>query len=350
MWEWSQSLPKRSYRLTANWLRLGDLADESLARRYPGAESVSAPVTEERFRFRGYSDGESVDDLFLTFVLIDDRWLIAEDTDFDDVGLQTARHLWDFGPVQEQRSNHFLLLRRTCGNSPCDALGGAWLGLAEEALARVDDAWPVPWRRRLLIEVPADQAELARLIQATFDTENFVAFAYSNIDTTDGFRYTGTFLIVNSEQIVGRAQESLLSIAAHELLHAATRGSSGAFVPTFIEEGLAEYAGHQGSAGALGFLDSEVAAGRFDGELPRDYEFSAGSGTDIFRSYQKAYSAVRFFIRRWGERKFVRFYLRLGRADAAPGTIHHRVDDALRATIGIGLGAFEKQWAVSIAR
>jgi hypothetical protein len=124
---------------------------------------------------------------------------------------------------------------------------------------------------------------------------------------------------------------------------------SGPFVPAFVEEGIAEYVRHEGNAGGLEFLESEAASGRFDGRLPEDYQFTVGAGIDIFRSYQESYSAVRFFIRRWGLRAFTRFYRLLGRQRIGPGTAEYHVDRALRVTIGLDMDEFERAWASSIS-
>ena len=91
-----------------------------------------------------------------------------------------------------------------------------------------------------------------------------------------------------------------------------------------------------------------MQAGRFDGRLPEDFRFLIGSGTDVFRSYQKAYSAATFLAERWGHRKLVRLYRRIGEIEVAPGTAEYHVDRALRKTIGMGLDNFERSWAVSI--
>jgi hypothetical protein len=98
----------------------------------------------------------------------------------------------------------------------------------------------------------------------------------------------------------------------------------------------------------LSFFDAEVAAGVFSGRLPVDYEFTVGSGTEIFRSYQESQSAVRYFIDRWGLREFVRLYRDLGRTRVAAGTARYQVDRALREVTGLGYEEFERAWADSI--
>jgi hypothetical protein len=154
--------------------------------------------------------------------------------------------------------------------------------------------------------------------------------------------------LLNWSQLAFRSSESILSVLAHELLHVATRDSSGPFVPVFVDEGIADYAGYDADPESLSFFDGQVEAGAFDRLLPQDFEFVTGSGTDIFTSYQEAQSAVRFFIERYGLARFTAFYRRLGRARVVAGTARYHLDRAFRATTGSGLRDFERAWASSI--
>jgi hypothetical protein len=301
-------------------------------------------LTHERYTIRGFDTDPAVEDVFYTFVLRDDDWFIASDTDLDSVGLLSVRHPWDLGPLDTARSEHFLGLAPPCdGACPLDDL----LPLAEEALDRLDEVWTVQWPRKVVLVVPHSDESLKRMLQATFDPANFVAFAYSTIDPVDG-RYTGHRIIVNPPVIAGRGPEEVLTILTHELLHVATRGISGPFVPLFIDEGLAEVAGYGESPTALAYFDSIVGGGAFDRKLPQDFQFSTGTGNDIYLSYQEAQSAIRYFIDRWGIDRFRKFYERVGNTRVSAGLASWHVERALRRTLGLGLRGFEKAWAASI--
>jgi hypothetical protein len=349
LFRWAAAVPFGSYRLVARWDRYGDLARASDLDRYPGAEAVSLPVTEERFRIGAYDDRPVVGEVFFTFVKEDGRWLVAEDSDLERVGLASARHLWDFGPVATERSAHFIVLKHPCGsNIGCLSSSRDVLPLAERALRRVDLYWRAPWHKRVVIVVPTTLRALAAMLQTTYDLDNFVAFATAAVDVDEGFDYVGERILFNPESIAHRPEDQVLTILSHELTHVATRPHSGPFVPVFVEEGIADYIGHDADAAALQFFDALVAEGGFDGRLPGDIEFQIGSGTDIYTSYQEAHSATRFFVERWGFARLERFYKEVGRPAVAPGTTRYHVDRALRATIGIGLHAFERAWADSI--
>ena len=348
LFRWLGDVPLESYELTVAWDRFGDLTRPKDLDRYPTSDAVMIPVTEERYQIRGFDPKPAAEDLFYTFVRQDGEWLIAEDDDVSDLALYSARHLWDFGPIEQHESEHFLLLAHPCKRDGGCLQDGPFLELAEEGMRTIERYWPVRWHRRTVVLVPKSGAELQRMIQSTFDLNNFVAFAYSTVDLADGLDYTGHRIIPNPKALEGRSNESVGQILAHEMLHIATRDHAGPFVPIFVDEGFADYAGNDADPGALAFFNSEVAAGLFSGAIPEDFEFTIGDGTDIYRSYQEAQSAVRFFVDRWGLDAFVRFYRKLGRLEIVTGTTRYHVDRALKQTAGVDYETFQRMWADSI--
>ncbi|MEA2434413.1 MAG: hypothetical protein QOG54_1870 [Actinomycetota bacterium] len=346
-----RDVPFSDYQLEAAWDRFGDLARPSDVEKYKDADEVFIPVTEEHYKIADYDPESAAEDLFYTFVKRNGEWLIAEDTDLDDFTFYTARHLWDSGPLYTDKSDHFLLFAHPCSaqvTQGCLAVGSDFLSLAEAGLATLERYWTAPWQDKVVVLVPGSIDELERMIQSTFDLDNFVAFAYSTIDLDHGFDYTGNRIIPNPNEFQGRAGSSVQEILTHELLHVATRASSGPFIPIFVEEGFADYVGHDADPGALAFFNNDVASGLFDGRLPEDYQFTVGSGTDIYRSYQKSHSAVRFFIGTYGLEAFQRFYRSLGHVEIAAGTVRYHLERALRRTTGLDLDGFQDAWASSI--
>ena len=341
-------VPLRSYRYTVAWERMGDLARPSDIARYPDADRVVIPVTEERYRIEGFDPEEAVEDTYFTFIEQDGAWLIAEDTDLDDLTLFSGRHLWDFGSLETEKSEHFVLYKHPC-TGDCVSDDHDYLGLAEQGLQRVHRYWTGPWRGRVVILVPDTEEELARMIQSTFDLENFVAFAYSTVDLSDGIDYTGHRILLNPDAFQGRSSATVLEIMAHELLHVATRESAGPFIPIFVDEGVADYIGNDADPAALAFFNSELSQGLFSGALPEDFEFTVGSGTDIYRSYQESQSAVSFFADRWGVPALVRFYRDLGRTRIAAGTVEYHLSRSLKKITGLDMDEFERAWADSLS-
>lgn len=331
-------LPIAGYSLRLRLDRLGELTRERDRARY-GVPVVVASV-EERFAIEGFDERPASNDLFYTFVLRDGRWAIASDADLDDLGLFTTRQPWDFGPIDVRSSDHFLMVVHPDKAAEAPDL----LRQAEEALADVDRVWRRPWSKRVPIFVPSTKRELEKMLAATFDVTNFVAFAVASVEREGGFAFTGNRIVLNPDNFLRRTPSSRHQILAHELFHVATRGAGGPFVANFVEEGFAELAGPAGGGGTA-FLDGRIRAGRFDRKLPQDLDFTSGDGSEIFLAYQKALSAFSYLRQRYGIEAVNRFYETFGAARVEPGTSRYHLDRSLQEAFGVSTADFERDWA-----
>lgn len=318
-----------------------ELTREKDRRKY-GGRVIVAPV-KERYVLDGYDERPAIRELILTFVKQGQQWRIASDTDTEDLGEFTDRDLWEFGDIVTRTSAHFILLLHP------EEASFAWelLASAEAALPAVDQVWKSEWSKKTPILVPSTKAELERLIEATFDVSNFVAFATSGLDREDedAWDVIGTRIILNRQNFLRHNQQVRTRILTHELVHVATRGATGPFVPVFAEEGLAELSGTL----ATPILDRKIRDGRFDRRLPEDWEFTAGEGGDILNSYQEAVSALVFMKDKFGIESVNRFYLALGQVRLEPGTLEYRLGRAFQEALGITFPDFESQWASAAA-
>jgi hypothetical protein len=348
MFRWLQAVPIESYSLEVRWDALGDLIRPSHRRRYEGAEDVALPLTEERYRVRGFDTSDAVENLFYTFVKRDGSWRIASDTDLDDLGITSARHMWDFGPLDIQREGRFLFVTHACrGQRPCSRVPEELPRLAQAGFDRVDRYWE-DWDRRVIVKIPATEQQLVRMLQVTFDIENFVAFTYSTLDTAEGVEFTAPRIVFNEEALATRSAPSVVEVLAHELVHVGTRPAAGAFIPVFIEEGFAEHIAAEGRPGARGFLAESLRTGLVDARLPEDYEFLVGDAAEVLGQYRKGQSAVDYFGERWGMDTFRDFYRDLGGRRLEAGTARYHLTDALKEHTGLGFAGFQRAWASSI--
>jgi len=332
-----ESLPLAAYELEADWGALGDLARAQDAGRYQGEDSVAIPLTHERYRISGYDKRLVHQDLYLTFLEVDGRWSIGGDDDLEDLGLYSARNVWDFSGVRTTSSKHFLALEPDDGPSSGDAL----VQIAETSLAGVDRYWTRPWHRKVPLLAPGSSEDLARIIQSTYPVENYLAFAFwtGGADQNPGVR-----VIVNPDRFAFASD--VYGVLTHELTHVAALYSRGSFTPSSLDEGLAQYIGEQGDPAAIAGADAAARSARPG--LPENYEFFVGDGATVFDTYQRSLSAVAYFIDRYGFRRFQRFYVTLGRATRVPGTFRYQFDHALEETIGLDRREFERAWASSI--
>lgn len=292
---------------------------------------------EERYRVRGFDRRAVVEDLYLTFIPRGAGWLIASDDDLADLALYTGRKLWEFGPIETQRSEHFLYVSHEDLRSAAPRI----LAAAERALEELDRVWPLDWPRRVVLLAPSNTDQLRRILQATFDLDVFVAFAYSSVDRARDYRLAGHRVIFNWENFSQYPDEVQQTILVHELLHVATREVTGPMVPAFLDEGLAEWV----SDGNTDQLSPRVDAGTFDRRVPRDFEFITGSDESILLSYDESYSAALYAVRRYGIDAVARMYRLAGGVRLEPGTPFHHVDRAMRDVFDTDLETFQEGWA-----
>lgn len=335
------TLPLAEYTLELAIDENGEFTREKDAGRY-GA-SVLVTSVEERIRLEGFDATASLSVLHLTFVQREGGWLVASDSDLDDLGFYSSRHLWDFGDIRIATSAHFLLVFH-----PEEArFATELLDGAEAALADVERAWARPWSQKVPIMVPTTRQELERMLGATFDVSDFVAFAVASVDSDEGYVPAGPRIFLNRANFLRHSAGSRRAIFAHELLHVATRPSSGPFVPVWLEEGLAQLTESSGTPDLTAFM-RRVRGGKFDGKLPADLEFVSGGGDEIFATYQEALSAVSYLRDRFGLEKLNAFYERFGGARIEPGTADYHADSAMREVLGLSLEQFQTEWAAAV--
>lgn len=330
-------LPLSDYRLEVDPSAYGDLARPSDLRRYEGADRVVLPLTIERYRLRD-SDPEPVPrDLYLTFVQRDGPWRIEGDTDLEDVGFYSARAPWDLGPIEVIATKDLLVVSGACRT--CRSAERS-IDLAGPVLTQVRSWWePLP-KGRVVMFIPRDGADLARMIEATYPVDNYVAFAFW---TGGEGEHPGPRIIVHPEGLEGASTDRVRSILTHEIFHVVALPSSGPFIPRWIEEGFSQYVQYDGSADVIAVADAVS-----DGALPEDVAFFSGSQSEIIHAYRESLSATRYLVSRWGWDRARELYLRLGRRGIEPGTARFHLDRTMRSVLGVGLGRFERLWASSI--
>jgi hypothetical protein len=327
-----RTVPLASFDLQARDDSTGDLST-GLTGRYGNAR-VFLPETRMVYRIAGYDERDAVDNLWYTYVERDGKWFVGGDTDLEDVGLLTARGLWDFGPVQVQRTDHFIIM-----SHPAQAQRAASLiGIAEDAATALTSRWDQPWPGKVPMVLPASIDELAKLLQSTFDLTKFVAFVVYQPIRDDGWVTTAPRLYVQDTNLSRYTRDFQLSTLTHELDHAAVAPFAGPAIPAWVHEGVADWV-------ATGGATNERKPKGSDNLLPRDYQFTTGSGGDIVRSYAESRSAMSYLAARFGAGAPSRFIKTLGDLGPVPGSVDANVDATLRKLFGIGFDQFQTGWA-----
>lgn len=340
LFERLSDLPLAGLSLSVDLEAYGDLARPSDEKRYPKADEITIPLTEERYRLDGYDRAAVIQDAYFTFVREGDRWFIGNDSDLDDLALYSQKNPWDLSEVALTAGRRILVVSSGCGGAPCPG-AGPLVATAEAAIERVDSFWDRPWNKRVPVFAPDDPGDLAEIIQATFPIDNYVAFAFW---TGGAGKSEGARIIADPSDFAASSAERVFSVLAHEFTHVATLPYRGSFMPRFLDEGFAQIVQYGGPSS---ILDSAVGAAGSVG-LPEDYEFFIGDAAGVQLVYRESFSAASFIAEEWGPDALTRLYRRVGRAGVGPGTADHHVNEAFRRVLGSDIAAFEEAWASSI--
>jgi hypothetical protein len=315
--------------------RLGDLTTDRVRGAHDDQVRVVA-VLEEHTLAGQDGDGPARHRHTLTFV-DDDGWRLADDQGGRRLGRSEPTHLWDLGPVTTTEQGPVLALHHP------DAPGVSDL-VAEtaDAVRRLRDRWPAPWREEVALIVPRDSEELTELLDVGIDLDDFLAFLSATTHSgPGGFELTGPRLVVNPDRFPDRP-DLRERVLLHELVHVATRPVASPWMPLWLEEGVAQALGEQGpSTGHTSQLDAAGAAGR---RLPTDSEFIAEGREATLLAYQRSFSFVDHLVGRLGAQAVVDFYVAVGEAATGPGTRARQVDDVARAELGADLDALVSDW------
>src|SRR5438105_796881 len=241
-----RSLPLAFYELRLRTDEVPDLAGGGLAGRYPGADAVFLPPVEAHYRLTGIDTVDAVDGYYFTFLLRGGQWRVVSDRDVEDVGLPSARNLWDYGPVTQERTAHF-----TVFHDPADRKrAGTLATLCEQAYARLSASFSpdgasgarssrqVP--PQIVVVLPHNLDQLREILQATFDLPNFVAFASASVDRDVDWQSTAPRVYVQDANLSRSRRDFQLQTFHHEFTHVAAFPLAGPFVPSWIHEGLAD--------------------------------------------------------------------------------------------------------------
>ncbi|MDQ1713959.1 MAG: hypothetical protein QOE45_3409, partial [Frankiaceae bacterium] len=308
----------------------GDVPPSSPFLAKYGVEAWS-PRTTLRYQLRGFDPAPTQVEQFFTFVLRDGHWLTANDADFPGTDRQTARDLWDFGPVRVVRGARSLVL----GHPGHAALLRDIAAQADAAVPRVSAVWGTDWAQRAVLVVPDTQREVAAILGDDSDLSRIAAVAVAELPQDTGARHpVGNRVIVNPPNFRRLGPNGRRVVVTHEITHVATRQASGPGVPTWLVEGFADYVGYLGtglSARAIcQELRTDVRAGRVPASLPKDPEFD-GANPRLAQAYEAGWLATRLIAERTGRAGLVAFYRRIG-AVTTGDPLRTALRDALHTT------------------
>lgn len=291
-------------------LRALRVADLSL--RYQGEDGGRVRRSQQRalgggawvanvrvsWRLRGFDARETHVDSTLTLVRRGRNATFASAR--GDYG--NATPLWMLERVSVLRSRQSLVITTVHDSA------ARFVRLADHA---VEDVRKVlrSWHGRLVVEVPADEVELSRVLGSDLGAYTGIAAVTT---TVDGSRSptAPVHIFVNPGVFDPLGPRGSQIVMSHEATHVAT-GAAISAMPTWLQEGFADYV-------ALAHVDLPVtvtasqvlAQVRRNGppsHLPADREFNPRNKA-LGASYEASWLACRLLANTYGEKRLIRFY------------------------------------------
>lgn len=265
------------------------------------------------------------------------RWLLCGQDD-----TRSAHDLWDAGPVIAVRGRSSLVL----AHPEQRALARRLAPMADRAVSRVTGVWGRRWAQRVVVLVATDASELAALAQTDADLSAYAAVQSAELPATGDGDPTpvGDRVAVDAPVFSRSSPRGQQVVLTHEVTHVASRASTGALVPQWLVEGLADHVGFAASglppARVAVELLAEVRAGRLPAALPADEEWSSADDR-LAAVYEEAWLATGVLAERFGDAGLVALYREVGAGEP--------LEAALRAR-GTSVEGLVADWQVGLRR
>ncbi|TXR52761.1 hypothetical protein [Quadrisphaera setariae] len=278
----------------------------------------------------------------LTVVPSGDGWAVADDADGE-----TVPDLWDLAPVSVVTSPRAVVIG-TAERSELDRVAQ----LTTTGARAVDAVWGQGWPRSTVVEVPADQAQMARLLGRDDDAGLDQIAAVTTGELVGGAGATrGDHVVVNPNGFGKLAPLGQQVVLTHELTHVATRSGATRAVPLWLSEGFADWVGYRGTGlseqSVAADLATQVRAGRAPQALPTPDDFDPTRTSDVGPAYSSAWLAVTALARRYGDDRVVQLY-RAASTEPGDGDADAALDAALASTLGTDRAEVVRLWRAEL--
>ena len=205
---------------------------------------------------------------------------------------------------------------------------------ADLAVQRVTRIWGPHWPRQVVVVVPDTQSQASALVGAEVDLDQLAAVA------------TGGRIVINPRTFATLTPPGRTLVLTHEVMHLASKAATGAYVPMWLVEGLADYAGYRELGVALSLSAHEVRADLRRGlrptTLPTAADF-AGDNPRLAATYEQAWLAVVRVAEHYGPAKLLAVYRAMGSAPSQAAA-----EGAFAAVLGCTVAVFEQEWAARL--
>lgn len=296
--------------------------------------------TMVRYRLSDYDQADVQRREFFTVIPVDGGWRIARDDDVASDRYDTARDLWDLGPVTVRTGRSSIVVAREGVTGL-----GSYVKEADQAVEDVSAVWPAGWNKRIVLYVPRRQSEMGAVLDSDGQGLDQIAAVTTGQVDSAGRGTAGNRIVINPATFGSLSRTGRQIVLSHESTHVATRAITPGSMPLWLSEGIADYVGYRPSGiaptvAAADVLD-DVRAGRGPTDLPSNSDFD-GDAPNLAASYESAWLACRLISTRYGQDALVAFYRAVGEGVG--------VDAAFQQELKTTRDAFVRSWRAQLAQ
>lgn len=303
-----------------------------------GSESWLAQV-EVSWQLTGYDAKPARETLPVTFVTRDGTTYAASFSERFVAGQR--RPIWALGPIDVAKGHRSLVISL---DSESDAEGYA--SVTDRAVESVSKVWGRNWRQKVVIYLPAKQAQMEYVLGAQPNTyTQIAAVTMAELDTPQAG--APVRIVANPKLFDELGKQGRKIVLTHETTHVASTATASP-VPLWLAEGFADYVAFTvvpvQDESAAKELFKAVRAGRVPATLPAPEAFAASSA-ELPQAYESAWLACRLIAEREGQAKLVKFYRAVHASKSSTG-----LADAFKSVLGMTEPEFVAEWQLYLKR
>ncbi|TDD14862.1 hypothetical protein E1218_32400 [Kribbella turkmenica] len=303
-----------------------------------GTESWLAQV-EVSWQLSGYDTKPARETLPVTFVTRDGTTYAASFSERFVAGQR--RPIWTLGPLDVAKGDHSLVI-----SLDPDADAESYVSATDRAVDSVSKVWGRNWRRKVVVYLPAKQAQMEYVLGAQPNTyTQIAAVTMAELDTPQAG--APVRIVANPKLFDELGKQGRKIVLTHETTHVASTATASP-VPLWLAEGFADYVAFNAvpvqDESAAKELFKAIRAGKVPSALPGPEAFAASSA-ELPQAYESAWLACRLIAEREGRSTLVKFYRAVHASKSSTG-----LADAFKSVLGMTEQEFVAEWQQYLKR
>ncbi|MEV5962601.1 hypothetical protein AB0L70_12610 [Kribbella sp. NPDC051952] len=303
-----------------------------------GTQSWLAQV-EVSWQLSGFDTKPARETLPVTFVVRDGTTYAASFSERFLAGQR--RPIWALGPIDVAKGTHSLVISL---DSEADAKG--YVSVADRAVESVTKVWGKAWKQKVVVYLPAKQAQMESVLGAQPNTYTQIA-AVTMAELDSPLAGAPVRIVANPKLFEELGKQGRRIVLTHETTHVASTATASP-VPLWLAEGFADYVAFTAvpvqDESAAKELFKGVREGKVPATLPSPNAFAA-SATELPQAYESAWLACRLIAEREGQAKLVKFYRAVHASKTTTG-----LADAFKSVLGMTEAEFVAEWQKYLKR